>query len=39
MSLTLDGTASARIAAAVRGVACLADLDFGTGTVYYTTAP
>lgn len=39
MSLTLDGTASARIAAAVRGVAWLADLDFGTGTVYYTTAP
>jgi len=39
MSLTLDGTASARITAAVRGVAWLADLEFGTGTVYYTTAP
>ena len=39
MSLTLDGTASARITAAVRGVSWLADLEFGTGTVYYTTAP
>lgn len=39
MSLTLDGTASARIAAPVRGVAWLADLEFGTGTVYFTTAP
>jgi hypothetical protein len=39
MSLTLDGTASARIEAAVRGVAWLADLDFGTGSVYFTTAP
>lgn len=39
MSLALDGTATARIAASVRGVAWLAELDFGTGTVYYTTAP
>jgi hypothetical protein len=39
MSLTLDGTASARIAAAVRGVAWLVQLDFTTGTIYYTTAP
>lgn len=39
MSLTLDGTAGARIAASVRGVAWLADLEFGTGTIYFTTAP
>jgi hypothetical protein len=39
MPLTLDGTASARITAAVRGVAWLVDLEFGTGTVYFTTAP
>lgn len=39
MSLTLDATATARIAASVRGVAWLADLEFGTGTLYYTTAP
>ena len=39
MSLTLDGTASARIAAAVRGVAWLVQMDFLPSTVYYTTAP
>jgi hypothetical protein len=39
MSLTLDGAASARIAAAVRGVAWLVQLDFLPSTVYYTTAP
>jgi len=39
MSLTLDGTASARIAAPVRGVAWLADLEFASGTLYVTTAP
>lgn len=39
MSLTLDATASARIAAGVRGVAWLAELDFASGTLYYTTAP
>ena len=39
MSLTLDGTASARIAAPVRGVAWLVDLEFASGTVYYTTWP
>lgn len=37
--LTLDGTASARISASVRGVAWLVELDFTTGTVRYTTAP
>ena len=39
MSLTLDGTASARISAQVRGVAWLVQLDFLPSTVYYTTAP
>lgn len=39
MSLALDGTASALIAAPVRGVAWLADLEFGTGPIYFTTAP
>jgi hypothetical protein len=39
MSLTLDGNASARIAAAVRGVAWLVELDFTGGTLRYTTAP
>jgi hypothetical protein len=39
MALTLDGTASARITASVRGVAWLVDLDFASGTLYYTTAP
>lgn len=37
--LTLDGTASARIAAEVRGVAWLVVLEFTTGTVRFTTAP
>lgn len=39
MSLTLDATASARIAAAVRGVAWLVELQFTTGSIRYTTAP
>jgi hypothetical protein len=39
MSLTLDGTASARIAATVRGVAWLVELQFTSGTLRYTTAP
>ena len=39
MSLTLDGTATARIAATVRGVAWLVDLEFVSGTIYYTTSP
>jgi hypothetical protein len=39
VSLTLDGTASARIAASVRGVAWLVQLDFLPSTLYYTTAP
>lgn len=39
MSLTLDATASARIASGVRGVAWLLDLEFTTGTLHYTTAP
>lgn len=39
MSLALDGTAAARIAATVRGVAWLVDLQFTTGTLRYTTAP
>lgn len=39
MSLSLDGTASARIAAGVRGVAWLVDLEFTGGTLHYTTAP
>lgn len=39
MSLTLDATATARIAASVRGVAWLADLEFVSGTIYFTTSP
>ena len=39
MSLALDGTAAARIAAGVRGVAWLVALDFTSGTIRYTTAP
>ena len=39
MSLARDGTAAARIAVGVRGVAWLVALDFGTGTLRYTTAP
>jgi hypothetical protein len=39
VSLTLDGTATARIAASVRGVAWLVDLEFVSGTIYYTTSP
>lgn len=39
MSLALDGTAAARIAAPVRGVAWLVELQFSSGTVRYTTAP
>ena len=39
MSLALDGTAAARIAATVRGVAWLVDLEFSSGTLHYTTAP
>lgn len=39
MSLSLDATASARIASGVRGVAWLVDLAFTSGTLYYTTAP
>lgn len=34
--LTLDGTASAQIVADVRGVPLLVELDFTTGTQYYT---
>lgn len=37
--LSLDGTASARIAAGVRGAAWLVVLEFTTGTIRYTTAP
>jgi hypothetical protein len=37
--LTLDATASARIAAGVRGVAWLVDMDFSGGMVRYTTWP
>lgn len=37
--LTLDGTATARIAASVRGVAWLVVLEFTTGTIRFTTAP
>lgn len=37
--LTLDGTASARLANAVRGVAWLVELEFSTGTLRYTTFP
>lgn len=39
MSLSLDGTASARLVAAVRGAHWLVDLDFTTGTIRYTTSP
>jgi hypothetical protein len=39
MSLALDGTASARIAASVRGVAWLVALHFDSGTVRYTNWP
>lgn len=39
VSLTLDGTASAQIAAGVRGVAWLVELQFSSGTIRYTTAP
>ncbi len=39
MTIALDATANARIASSVRGVAWLADLEFGTGTIYFTTAP
>jgi hypothetical protein len=39
VSLSLDATAAARISAGVRGVAWLVALDFGTGTIRYTTAP
>ena len=39
MSLALDGTASARIAAPVRGVAWLVQLDFLPTALYYTTWP
>jgi hypothetical protein len=35
--LTLDGTASARSQAAVAGIQMLVDLDFDSGTLYYTT--
>ena len=38
MSLTLDGTASARIATPVRGAAWLVEMDFAGGTFRYTTA-
>jgi hypothetical protein len=39
VSLTLDGTAAARITASERGVAWLVSLEFTSGTVYFTTAP
>lgn len=39
MSLTLDGTASARIVAPERGVAWLVSLAFTNGTSYFTNAP
>ena len=39
MSLALDATATARIAASVRGVAWLVDLEFDSGTIYFTTSP
>lgn len=37
--LTPDATATARLSAAVRGVAWLVELAFTTGTLRYTTAP
>jgi hypothetical protein len=39
VTLALDATATARIAAAVRGVAWLVELQFTSGTLRYTTAP
>lgn len=39
MTLSLDGTATARIAAGVRGVAWLVAMDFSSGMVRYTTWP
>lgn len=39
MSLSLDATATARIAASVRGVAWLVALHFDSGTIRYTNAP
>jgi hypothetical protein len=35
--LTLDGTALARAAAGVAGIHYLVDLEFSTGTIYFTT--
>jgi hypothetical protein len=37
MTLSLDSTASARIASGVRGVAWLIDLEFTSGTLSFTT--
>ena len=37
MSITLDGTAAARIAASERGACWLVELEFVAGTVRYTT--
>ena len=39
MTLPIDGAASASLAAAVRGVAWLCEMEFTTGTVSFTTAP
>jgi len=39
MSLTLDGTATARAAAGVAGLHWLVELDFQPGTLYLTTWP
>lgn len=39
MSLTLDATATARIAAGVRGVCWLVTLDFASGLLRYTNFP
>jgi hypothetical protein len=39
MALTLDGTATARAAAGVAGAHWLLELDFTSGTLYFTTWP
>ena len=39
MPLAPDSTASAQLAAGVRGVAWLVDMDFSSGAIHFTTAP
>lgn len=39
MTLTVDTAASARLAAGVRGVAWLVDMDFTSGSLHFTTGP